>query len=912
MRSDLALHGIAYLGVLMLFAGVTGLIVFSFGDVTPWVRSLTELMVPAAMFLAAWYLSSRNAKVVGDALAVLGGAVTPIIVAAAWTDGAPIPPDVDGRLLPIIQGLSMALVALVMAAVSRRHPSNPIRFLVGPTLWLGAGLAAAALRTPVPTGYETARPDAFQLAIVLAAVAVTMLVCKIRGSEGPIGSAMTTVVLPAAGIVYVLELVLAGGEGWPVGSTVVTGLAGLLLLEASSSRLTSSTVSSLQFAVVGVTALRLSSVVEPQWVAVASFPVLLALLEYTGHHRRDRVAVWVGLAVATTALLATLAEPVTAAIGFGALTIWGLWRYLAPVGWMPAPDVYGFVPAAGAVVTTGALWQMAEPGVAVVTSAAAVLLLAIAGRLSKPIAADALWGWFVPAAATLVTFAGFGYEWGTLSIELAIAGLMAATCWPSAPCRSRLRVWASSGALVWALAMPPRHSRSVVTCRPSCSEPAVLLVVASLAIARPPCIHFANVGHLAGLVGLTIPTWPGWATATVSALAATGWWVTTLVDNHGEAIHLRLVRDALGPHDAEQVGAIDFTAELAGLAALGLTVVAAASSILAVDASIEPPWVALACAAGVLLDAVAVRAVPGQRACRWVFEWATFAGAVVAAVTVISETAHLEDDWSAIITTAIGFAVIAVATSPRPAAFVWTAWVGGAAITVLLGNRLGLAEDVLDTLLVAWGAIVLVGAAGVQRRRHGPVPQVRIGSDRQLLPPIVLGTTAFAIGAMSALTAGSITAIGWTAAAMAVIVLTVALLLPLGAIAAIVEVLATLSYALLAPWNPLEQPATFVPWVLLLLAAALLTRVLAPRGPPDGIFPRSGWRTSSGAMRWPSPSSPTPWRRPSRCSPRSRSWSRWCCAASSGRSQPRSCSSSWAWTRGAGGSRSCWPSKVSS
>ena len=825
VRSDLALHGLAYLGVLLLFAGVTGLIVFSFGGVDPWVRSMTELLVPAALFLSAWYLSSRNAKVVGDALALLGGAVTPIIVAAAFTDGAPVPPDVSGRLLPVVQGISVALVAMAMVAVTRRHPSSPLRFLVGPILWLAAGLAAGALRDPVPTGYETARPEALQLGIMLAALTLTVLAFSLRGTSGQIGSAVRTVALPAAGVVYVLELVLASGQGWPAASTILTGVAGLVLLEAFSSRLPNSVVGSLQFAVAGIAALRLSSLGEPQWIAAGSFVTLLALLEYVGPHRRDRVAVWVGLAATATALLATLAEPVTAAVGFGVLAIWGLYRYLVPADWLPARDPFGVVPAIGAAVATGALWQMIDPGVAVVATSAAILLLAIAGRTWEPVSSDALWAWFVPAAAATVVFASLGYEWGSFSVEVAMAGVMSSLALALSALPLAARVWASSGALVWALANTAEVfevSRDVQAI--ALGIGGLALVAGSLALSRPPCVHLAAVGHLAGLLALAVPIWPGWAPTTVAALAAVGWWMTTLIDNHGEAVHLGAFRDTLDRSDLVRPGPIDVTAELAGLAALGLTVVVTTSAILAADAGIETSWVLTACAAGLLLDAGAVRAVHWERARRTVFEWATFAGVLITASGAISETAHVDDDWSAIATTAIGLAVIAIATAPRPAAFVWTAWVGGAAITLLLGNRLGLEQDSLDTLLVAWGAGVLLGGVGVQRRRHGPLPQFRIGGDRALLPPVVLGSTAFAVGGISALSAGGDTAIGWTAAAMATIVLAVALLLPLGALAGVAEALATLTYALLAPWNPLERPATFVPWVVVLLVAALLTR----------------------------------------------------------------------------------------
>ncbi len=825
VRSDLALHGIAYLGVLLLFAGVTGLVVFSFGDVTPWVRSLTELMVPTALFISAWYLSTRGAKVVGDALALLGAAVTPIVAAAAFTDGAPIPPDIDGRLLPIVQGIAVAVVAIVMALVVRHHPSSPVRFLVGPIAWLAAGLAAGVLRDEVPTGAETAHPEALQFGVVLAALALTLLVCSIRDAKGPLASAVTAVALPTAGVVFVLELVFAGGEGWPMSSTIITGLAGLTLLEASSTRLSNSLISSLQFAVVGVTALRLSSIAEPQWIAVGTVAILLALAEYVGHRRSDRVAAWVGLAAVAMALSGTLAEPTTAAIGFGMLTVWGLWRHLAPADWLPIRDPYGFAPALGAAVTAGALWQLADPGVAVVAVSAAVLLLAITGRAWKPMSADVLWVWFVPAAAGAVWLASLRYEWGTFPVELAVAGTMTSAALALSSLPLAARVWTSAGALVWAFANAAealgigRDAQAIAV-----GVGGLVLVAGSLASARPVSVHLAAVGHLAGLCALALPIWPGWTPTVVVTLAALGWWMTTLVDDRGEAVHLAAVRRGLAANDAAASWPVHTVTELSGLAALALTVVVPASAILAADADVEASWVALASATGALLDASAVRAVRWTRARRRVFEWATFAVVMAATIAAIAEAGHIDDDWSPIATAAIGLAVIAIATAPRPLAFVWSAWVGGATITVLLGNRLGLDPETLDTLLTAWGAVVLVGGALTQRRRHGPLPQFRFGSDRRLLAPIVLGASAFGIGGMSALTDGSAGAIGWTAVAMAVVVFTVALVLPLAPLLAIAELLATSAYANLAPWDPAERPATFVPWVALLLVAALLTR----------------------------------------------------------------------------------------
>lgn len=56
------------------------------------------------------------------------------------------------------------------------------------------------------------------------------------------------------------------------------------------------------------------------------------------------------------------------------------------------------------------------------------------------------------------------------------------------------------------------------------------------------------------------------------------------------------------------------------------------------------------------------------------------------------------------------------------------------------------------------------------------------------------------------------------------VVLVAAVLVPLGVLVAVAEGLATGSYILLAPWEPLDRPWTLAPWAALLLAAALATR----------------------------------------------------------------------------------------
>jgi hypothetical protein len=839
IKSDVALHGLAYLGVLLLFVGITGLIAFSFGDVAPWVRTLTEVFVPGALFLAAWYLRRRGAVTVGTSLALLGGIVTPIIVAASLTDGAPFPPDPAGRALPIIQGVLVASVAVVMAFIVRREPSGPFRFLVAPVAWMAAGLAAGVVRDPVPTGYDVARPESIQLAGVLAALTTTVLLFRRRRVPGALTDATLAIALPIAGVTYVLEFVLARNEGWPVWTTLIVGVAVLLLLELLHQRLPTEVASILQFVVIAATAARLSATATPVWVAAGAAVALLAFLEHVGRDRPTPAAIVVGFVLAGSAFLATLGEPWPAAVAFGVLTIWGLWRHVLPAEWLPVHDDVGAVPAFAIAVTAGSLWMLSDLGLALVVTSALVLLLALAGRLWRWISDDVLWRWFVPAVALAVSAFSATLPWRDASIEVAVATVFCAVALLSSVAPMVVRVWPAAAMVAWSLANfgaalgVSRNVQAVVLAVMAMTVTVGSVVAATRAHADPVVWgHVAVVGHVTGLIALAVPTWPGWAAAGVVAAATVGWWATTVADESGEAVHLALLRaeGAMGSGrllaNLTRGRSVDEVAPLMSLAGTWATV------LLVVDAAgwitFDNPWMAVVSSGFVLVAAAVVRLVHWRRSRRRVLEWATLVAAVLSAAVSITAVGSNPDQWSPVVSLALGIAVVGATAAPRPLVFNWSAWVGSALLAVFFLDRLGMPRDWADIVLAGWGAAVLLGGLALNRARHGPVPPGKFVSGRLLLPPTALGAIAFSLGGALGLTEGSQAAIGWTAAVLSIVVLAVALLLPLGAPLALAEGLATAAYVAIAPWKPLERPWTLAPWAVILLLAALATRRSGP------------------------------------------------------------------------------------
>lgn len=838
VRTDLALHGLAYLGVLLLFTGVTGLIAFSFGDVEPWVRTLAELLVPTALFVSAWYLSRRRATVVAASLTLLGGAISPIVVTASLTDGAPVPPDVTGRGLPLAQGLAVTLVVIAIVLVVRRAPESMLRFLVAPTVGMAAGLTAAVARDPVPTGYETARPDSFQLAVVLAVLAGLLLLCTPRRAQTSLVVATRLVVPPVAGAVFVLESIRAAGEGWPLAGTIIVTISALVVLETSVSRLSPVGTSVLQLLVVVAGGARLAAVAAPHWIAVGTAVALLGVLEYLGWRRPARPVTVAGLGITACAFLLTLTGPGPAATAFAMLTIWGLWRHVRPADWLPQSDDAGLVAAGAAVVTTIALWNMGNPGPALVVTAAAILLVAAAGRLWSPIRQDLLWRWFVPASAGTLAFVSIGFPWGESSVEVAVASGMAAAAMVLSVAPLSVRAWSTSAILVWTLANGAdvleldRGVQAAVL-----AAAGLALVLGSLRVASPICVDLATIGHVLGLGALAASTWPGWGATWVVAAATFGWVATAVTDERGEAVHLAFLRRVLADSRADPEGVRDRPPEDPTDEAAPLVSMAGiwATAFLGLDAAgwiaTDDPYAASVAGGVAVALAWIVRVTPWRRARSHVLAWATLGLAVTGSLAAIDNAGVDRHHWSPVLALAAVVAVVGVVPPPRPQGFNWVGHAGGGAFTVYLADRAGLHRDWADVAAAAWGATALLGALALSRMRGHSRPLPAIASDPVLLPPAVLGAGVFLMGGLLGLSEGTDTEIGWTATGLSIVVLVAALLTGVGALVALTESLLTAAYVLLAPWDPLEHAWTFTPWALLLLIAALVTRRAGPLTP---------------------------------------------------------------------------------
>src|SRR6266516_2780258 len=295
VASDLGLHGLAYLGVLLMISGTLGLTLFSLRSVNTSLRPLAEGSVPLVLLVSSWFLWRRGAPLGAASLELLGGAVLPVVTFASLLDGSSVPPDLPpGPLLVAVLAAIAAGLAGVYALVARRHPATTLRYLVAPLAWTTVGVLGLAFHRG---------PSAAQMALVSAAVAATLLIAHHwRAPQLSRPTEIASMPGAALALALVLGIGLAAAAprlGWASGGAAL--LAGSLVLLEWHARCRPAPLVALVVLAVAATGLALA-MAEP-WTAVTAAAVTAAWA-HTRRIRRlpgpfGRGAEWeVGLALA--------------------------------------------------------------------------------------------------------------------------------------------------------------------------------------------------------------------------------------------------------------------------------------------------------------------------------------------------------------------------------------------------------------------------------------------------------------------------------------------------------------------------------------------------------------------------------------------------------------------------------------
>lgn len=819
VRSDLAVHGLAYLGVLLLFSGVTGLMVFSFDEVRPGLRALSELLVPVVFLLSGWFLRRRKAAFVGSMLELVGFAVVPLVAIASVTDGSSIPPDVSGPALPLTQAAIVAVAGLAMRVVAGRSSTSTARWVWAPSLWLAAGLAAGATVDPVPSGPDMARPHSVQLAVMVAAIAVTVVFLRGRTSQVCVAAIRTA--LPAATVLATLELVAAGARDWPVTGAVVSGLALVVLAELLADRHSATTVAAVQSVAVALTAVRLGAQAPAAWVAVGAIVVAVVGCETTRRRRPGLLPELMWLVVATAALAVSLGRPGAAVTACLVATAWSLWRHLRGVAWIGSSDAFGIIPVTTSAMAAAEAWTLLGVRTATPSLAAVVLSVAIGGHLLRGWRERPLWRWWVPAASVAVSLASIAATVDGVRWSAGLAGACAAAALLLSSTRVDVRVWLVSVATAWsganvllALGANAATSAIVLACV------GVALVVATVNTDGVAAAHITAVGLLAATLAPIPAASGGWPLVATLALATAAWAMVAAIHEARGVPHIERLRHWTHEQHLDVAGWLDTIPAVVGIAGSAGTALATAAA-----AGLDERWFATAVSATVVAAALVVRITRWRRASSSALAWETVLLAVAAVVgTALGAAKQGTLDHERIGQLAIGcagvLAVTLLARAPRPATFPWLGWVAAGSLVPLLSHLSGVPDRWVDAVVAAAGALTLVGALAVDRVRHGDVARRPLSDAPDLLPPATVASVLLLVAGVWLCTDPSATAVGWSLIGLSVASFAAALAARVGALTAPAYPMAVIGLVLLAPWHPAEHPWSLVPVVAALLALA--------------------------------------------------------------------------------------------
>jgi hypothetical protein len=814
IASDVAVHGLAYLGVLLLFAGAFGFTLFSFNKVGIEMRPVAEIGVPALLLGSAWFLRRRRAPVVATGLGLIGGLLLPVMLFASFVDGVTFPPDLDGDTLAMTFCIVAVVLAIAYAVYSARNPEASLRYLVAPMAWTacwGLGL----LMAKDPTGQIDLRHwSAGQLALVSIGVAATATFPRLQPGAR-LSAAVRTSVVPGIAIAYALTLALAASEGWPPIPVAIAGLSALVVVEllAGSAR-GSDPIAFLRSAILGITTSALVVGLGPATggaTMALAFLLLLEQEERSGTGTRGRVIAGAGIGVG---LALSLAEPWTAVTTFAIVGAWAHVRRILRSS--PATGTEdAIVVLAAALLPLGLAWGLLQalPSDEALTILAGVpFVIAISVRLARR--DDVFYAWWTPAAAAAVIA---GTAWLPAAEEpvaaSALATLAVATSlwwWPAA------MVWATAASATWTEHLIFRAA-DVATAYRSMAMTATgfALVLASSIMRREPVAgHVAAVGTLFALGGLVFAP-----TETALLCAQVGWcaaWLLMVVDQERGSAPIVALAVRLGKTPAARAGR--------GLAAVPALVLATSVPFLVtsigrqVDAiAVHRSWSGVVLSGLAIGYAIAARTVVRRKPLSSVLAGASFAVAAVGiAVAAPDHVPTIEAVLALIV------AVVALGGALRRSVMAWTAWGASCALVLLVSSKAGAPVEDLPLVVLAWGAASMLGGLSlddVLSGRRTPGQGVR---QTWLVAPIALGALAMPVGLAFLLTGPAWEAGRW-ALVGAGFYLIAAIFLRAGAVSGVSYALAIMGIGALTPWSILDHPETGSMFAAALVGASFVS-----------------------------------------------------------------------------------------
>ena len=819
LASELALHGLAYLGVLLTFVGAFGFVVFAYGELDRSLRPVAEAVVPVVCFTTAWFLRRQRAPHVAAGLEFLGGLLLPLVAYASFVDDGAIPPDLVGA--PLVAALALVSLALsgAYAAWSARHPASTLRYLVAPMAWQVIWALGLAFADEPVAGVAIRTPNQWQVTAYVIAVVASIAIANAFPTRRLARETRIAAVV-GLGLAYALMLATGFADGWQAPPIALTGLAtvvGIDLLATGAPERTAPGARLAQSFVVAITVAALVPDLELGWAGASATVAAIALLERwasrgsSGMERAVAIAeLGVGLALAVT-------EPWAAVAAFGAASVWAHVRRIVGLPALHAPargarteveEVTWLDPAA-ALFPVGiayGLWQELGPETGLVVSAALLAAGALAYML---VGFDRVASYWLVVSATclgVLTVGPWEREGASASLILS-AGLCSAVVAVAAE-SAVTRVWLGAAGVAWTAFLGMELAGVTLEQRALVWAGAGLLVVfvAAAAARSEVRLHFIAVGQVAsaGALGSVVSSPGGVRLACIGA-----WTLGWVVEIAAGEVHGRS-GNAFGRSFA-------LLAPLLVALSLPVLVLDAARFAGLLEGRPGLPGVLLAGLA--LLEAAIARATERMRPLAEL----VVAGAFGTSLVAIGASGG--QPWPEIAACAgLIVVVIVIPRSLRIPPMVWAAWLASAALSVLLAERAGVPDDRLFAAGFIWSALVLLGGLALDDRIAGRRIRGDLVRTRWLAPAPVFGGAGLLASLALALVEPS-AVYGWWMVAGGAVALGTALLLRMGSVSGMAWGLGAFGVGSLVSERIMDDPWLLVAGAIVpLLAAWVLAR----------------------------------------------------------------------------------------
>jgi len=742
--SDVAVHGLVYLGVLLTFVSVLGFMLFAFTDLPISAKPFVELLIVLTFFGWAWLLNLQKAQRVSKAMELLGGMILPLVWYAALVDSAGFPPDAEGGPLVLALITSSLAISLLYWLISRRYENSMLRFLVWPMVWVAAmGIGYAFKTDEHLVGDAITRLVAPQPALASIAIAASLgfLIWRPNSRLADPTFIAALVGVPSA---YLLTFGLSLGEGssasWPI---LVAGLGTVVSIELVSHRFGwSEQLQSLRPYVYAIVGIPLVMAVGIGWggAIVAVGYILLAEVALRST-KLDVLDVVSAAAGAIVGLVLSLAEPGSMAVAFGAVSIWSHFRRRLDLG---NTMVAHSLTTAAALAPIGLLYSLSElstvpsallmVGGLVLVAAASVRVLAVADVF------DSIW---FPSAATVLGLSAalFWVQDGTSSVAtVSVLVLSALTIalgqrWPTG------NLWLSVALLSPAFAiLLDTAGVSGAGVAVAWSAVGALTILISMVTSGGSGLriapgHLSALGHVLGLLAFTVSLEPrGFA------VAMSGWaigWLISLAafERSGDIDPIAVWKKTL-EQDRDAAVTLEETLSIVTplLAVTTVTGAVAAVFVEAMPDIDQLAWIGPTLGIAAIVYSLVARWGLATRYGQLVFAWA--AGLLAVAGVVLAYW----EPWATILAAAVVVVVRLVLMGVRRIRWLtWASWLMSVVAAAAFASIIGVPDESLPAVTLGFAVGMLLVGLAVDEVVGGSRSSGEFIRTAWLWPPTVLG-----------------------------------------------------------------------------------------------------------------------------------------------------------------------------